>query len=74
MGRIYKFDDEIGLKVLGFKARSVLKTSHNVTHSTFVYPDESVNLNVRLLSYHIFLDYWQCCYFCLFIEELFGNG
>lgn len=47
MGRIYKFDDEIGLKVLGFKARSVLKTSHNVTHSTFVYPDESVNLNVR---------------------------
>jgi ATP-dependent DNA helicase 2 subunit 1 len=44
LGRIYKFDDEIGLKVLGFKPRSTLKTSHNVTHSSFVYPDETVKI------------------------------
>lgn len=43
MSKIYKFDDEIGLKVLGFKPRSVLKPSHNITHSSFVYPDETVS-------------------------------
>jgi hypothetical protein len=40
---MYKFDNELGLKILGFKPRSVLKTSHNVTHSTFIYPDETVH-------------------------------
>lgn len=44
---IYKFDDEIGLKVLGFKPRDVLKTSHNITHSSFVYPDETVSSDYR---------------------------
>lgn len=40
---MYKFDDDLGFKVLGFKPRAILKTSHNVTHSTFIYPDETVN-------------------------------
>lgn len=36
------FGEPPGLKVLGFKPRSVLKASYNLTHSTFVYPDEKV--------------------------------
>ena len=46
---MYKFDDELGFKVLGFKPRAVLKTSHNVTHSTFIYPDETVKKLISIL-------------------------
>lgn len=46
---MYKFEEDIGLKILGFKPKSALKNSHNVTHSSFVYPDESVKeINVTI--------------------------
>ena len=55
LNEIYKFDDEIGLKILGFKPRDVLKTSHNVTHSSFVYPDETViSLDIIVFYLHRF--------------------
>ena len=38
-----KFFGDPGLKLLGFKPRSRLKTHHNVRPSYFVYPDESVS-------------------------------
>lgn len=40
--QLHGFGEEPGLKVVGFKPRSALKVSHNLTHSTFVYPDEMV--------------------------------
>lgn len=42
-------DDLPGLKIIGFKPASCLKLYHNITHSYFVYPDESVKLAILLI-------------------------
>ncbi len=34
--------DKKGLRLLGFKPRSALKIYYNLTHSSFIYPDEQV--------------------------------
>jgi hypothetical protein len=38
-----------GIKLLGFKDRSELRFEENVKHSQFIYPDELVSFDRRLL-------------------------
>ena len=38
-----------GIKLLGFKDRSELRFEDNVKHSQFIYPDEMVSFDRRLL-------------------------
>lgn len=44
-----------GIKLLGFKDSSELRFEDNVKHSQFIYPDELVSFNKRLL-YSYLLD------------------
>eukprot|EP01101_Sappina_pedata_P004380 TRINITY_DN1838_c0_g1_i2.p1 TRINITY_DN1838_c0_g1~~TRINITY_DN1838_c0_g1_i2.p1 ORF type:complete len:373 (-),score=69.32 TRINITY_DN1838_c0_g1_i2:73-1191(-) len=38
--QIKRVDEHVGLKLIGFKPRSCLKVYHNVSHSSFLYPDD----------------------------------
>ena len=44
-----------GIKLLGFKDHSELRFEDNIKHSQFIYPDELVSIDTRLL-YSYWLD------------------
>ena len=62
--------DKKGLRLMGFKPRSALKTYFNLRHSSFIYPDEQVNsANFALFSFKLF--YLLSLYFFICYDSIF---